>query len=402
MRLDRTTLNWVALVCFGASLLVGVTGGCKDGQVVIGGDLIGGGAAGEGAGLTLGGGVAFGGRAGTGGTTSQQGCEGIPVSSTGNPLCQGELRAVLAAGRSRSDVFLMIDRSSSMARPLEGSTSIRRWDVVYDGVTSFVRELIASNSDVRVGIGFFGRSGHVDQASDCEVDTYATPEVDIGRSDQVQQALAAAIQRQNPAGFTPTRPALEGAHQVAAKAAVADPERTVSVVLLTDGSPTQCDGNTIDVGSVSAVAERALGTTNIRTFVVGMEGKGNLDAIARAGGTERALIVGVNQAGESTMKLTRALENATYAPANCELWIPLGDPASLLGQDVWVVHTPVEGPPERLPQVESQKLCNHGGWYFDDSLDPRSVRICPCSCARLDGNVTIDVCDPDPVPVPVD
>lgn len=336
------------------------------------------------------------GNTGTGNTGNTPECSGLPYVETGEPdeQCVG---VEFEAEPVPADLFIMMDRSISQSRVIPG-TDIVRWDALRDAVNAFAEQ--AADSDIRVGIGFFGRTGGKDDALDCSVDYYAEPAVPIGPLAEVGAGIVAAIEDQRPSGLTPTRPALEGAHRYAAQYAVANPARAVSVVLVTDGYPTQCT-DVVSVSDLTAIAEQARASSPyVRTFVIGLAAEGNLNTIARAGGTNAAYLV---DEGDTTASFTQALKNITNSPVPCRFEIPeapsAGEQIDLT--KVQVAYLPAAGNPEEVPKLNSADACNdaratNGGWYYDNNSDPRNVLVCPCTCSRFGaGQVDIRIgCEP--------
>jgi hypothetical protein len=130
----------------------------------------------------------------------------------------------------------------------------------------------------------------------CDAPSYATPAVEIAPLPAAVPALLASIEAQAPNGGTPSGPALSGAIDQAREWANAHPGHTVTVLLATDGLPTDCAP--IDVDALTAIAAAGLaGRPSVRTFAIGVFGSddpadaANLDAIARAGGTQSAFVI---------------------------------------------------------------------------------------------------------------
>lgn len=332
----------------------------------------------------------------TGNTGVTPECSGLPFeedSEEGEESCVG---VDFEAEPVATDLFIMMDRSISQDKTIDGSDTIKRWDALRDAVAEFTEN--AKNSDIRVGIGFFGRTGGADDELDCDVDFYAKPVVEIGAIADVGDALVEAIEDQYPSGQTPTLPALEGAHRYAAEYAEENPSRVVSVVLVTDGFPTQCSTAS---SALNDLAERARGEEPyVRTFVIGVEGTWNLDSVARAGGTTAAYLI---DEGDTTASFRRALDNITNSPVPCQFEIP--EPPSEMErvdpEQVQVVYTPASGDPEEIPRVVSAAACNdqrakNGGWYYDDNESPHNILVCGCTCSRFGaGSVSVRLgCEP--------
>ncbi|HEY8943937.1 MAG TPA: vWA domain-containing protein, partial [Polyangiaceae bacterium] len=321
-------------------------------------------------------------------------CAGLPFVDTGEEECVG---IEFEAEPVPADLFIMMDRSSSQANTIPG-TDTMRWDALRDAVQAFADE--AAESDIRVGIGFFGRTGGRDDELDCDADYYAQPKVAIGPLSEVGADLVEAIADQRPSGLTPTGPALEGAHRYAAAYAAENPQRSVSVVLVTDGFPTQCSTG-VSVSDLADMAEEARGNEPyVRTFVIGLEAEGNLNTIARAGGTSAAYLV---DEGDVTASFRNALRNITNSQVPCRFEIPEAPtPGQVVDPEkVQVAYWPASGDAEEIPRLGSADACSdsravNGGWYYDNNSEPRNILVCPCTCSRFGaGQVDIRLgCEP--------
>lgn len=279
------------------------------------------------------------------------------------------------------DVFVMMDRSQSMAQTVEGSSKTR-WEALRDAVRSFTAA--ADAAEIRAGIGFFSLSGAADDTRDCSVTAYAEPRVSIGELSEIGPELVDAMAEVAPGGFTPTLPALSGAISYAQSSARDNPGRATMVVLVTDGFPTQCNSDPEQVSQAAKAGYES--PEHIRTFVIGVGdvARFNLDNYARAGGTRRAYLT---DAGDVTQSFVGALNNVTNRALACEYQLPPPpagmklDPAK-----VQVIYTPASGGAEEVPSISSLSACAknaNGGWYYDDPNQPSKITVCPCSCARF-------------------
>lgn len=316
-------------------------------------------------------------------------CRGVPIQlADGGAAGEAAGSGAACAGLSLEaeavpvDLFIMMDRSVSMNELVPG-TSQTRWQALRVAVEHFVEQ--AKGSSIRAGIGFFGRSGARDDALDCDAGAYATPSVEIGNLADVGKQLIAAIDATPPGGLTPTLPALQGALQHAREWAVAHPGRATSVVLVTDGFPTQCQ-SPVSIADISAVASAArTAAPFVRTFVIGLAAGFNLDSIAVAGGTNHAYLV---DEGDVSTSFARTLSNISDSSIVCEYEVPsTTDPNLMLDYDhLQLVYSPASGAAEEVPRLEAGSSCGrnpNGGWYYDNPLKPAHLLVCPCTCARF-------------------
>lgn len=299
------------------------------------------------------------------GDSSIEACNGVSVEAEAVPV----------------DVFVIMDRSQSMGLAVKGS-NMTRWDALHAAVQSFAKDPNAAG--IRAGIGFFSLSGGADDARDCNPAGYASPSVPIGLISEVGADLAAAMNDVTPGGLTPTVPALQGAISYARAWAHENPGRATTVVLVTDGFPTQCDNAPEHISDAAQTGYES--PEHIRTFVIGVGdvAKFNLDNYARAGGTKTAYLT---DAGDVTSTFVDALNNITNRALACEYQLPPPpDGMKLDSTKVQVVYTPASGEPEEVPSISSISACAknpNGGWYYDNADAPSKISVCPCTCARL-------------------
>jgi len=236
------------------------------------------------------------------------------------------------------------------------------------------------------------------EESSCETTDYSTPEVPLAALPENESALVTAIAAKAPDGDTPTAPALTGAIDYAAAWASSHPDRTVVVVLATDGIPTACDPT--DAAGIGAVAASALAASpSVPTFVIGIisevEGQVLLDEVAAAGGTEQAFLLDP-QSLDLGQAFRTALDEIRGSALSCEYLIPepSGNVALDLGR-VNLEHTPDGGVAQTIPYVGSQASCTaEGGWYYnvDPAVgDPTSILVCASTCERFGQGGAVEI-----------
>lgn len=317
-------------------------------------------------------------------------CDGVPFgeAGAGTDGCTG---VSSEAEPVALDLFIMMDRSISMNNPVDG-TDMTRWEALQAAVEAFTQS--SASNDIRVGIGFFGITGGNDDELDCNASNYATPTVPIGALADVGPDLVAAMAKVHPGGLTPAAPALAGAYEYAASVAGGDTGRATAVLLVTDGYPTQCQPTS--VAEIAAMAKEAhLNAPYLRTYVIGLSGDVNLDAIAVAGGTHAAFKV---DEGDVTSSFEDALGNVTNTKIACEYALP-PPPDGTQKLDLTRVQvtytTASDDATEEIPAIGGIESCtraSNGGWYYDNPDDPTSILVCPCTCTRFEaGRVDVSV-----------
>ncbi len=224
----------------------------------------------------------------------------------------------------------------------------------------------------------------------CELDFYSTPAVGIGTGLAHSTQIIASLRERIPNGLTPTGPALGGALEHARLWAEQNPARQVVTVLATDGLPTECAP--LEIPDISALARNALGGAQpVRTFVIGVfgqsdlgnDGQANLDALARAGGTESAIII--NTAGNVADDFLTALNRIRDTAVSCEFRLDNG--ASLDFDQVNLRMTDVGGVESELFNVGDPSACGTEalGWYYvrDPLGVPLQINVCPETCSQF-------------------
>lgn len=310
-------------------------------------------------------------------------CLGLPLADAdagaGDEACRGVSHE---AESVPVDLYLMMDRSVSLSE-IDEATGQTRWESLRTAIAAFIDE--ASGQNLRIGFGFFGRTGGNDDTLDCDPGFYASPTVEIGELSEVGGDVLNALAAIQPGGFTPTGPALAGALEHATEWAAKTPGRATAVALVTDGYPTQCDPRGIT--AIADLAERARShAPYVRTFVIGLSAEYNLDNLARAGGTHYAYRV---DAGDPVDSFLRALRNVSNSRLACSYEIPdpPRDTMKIDFNEVQVTYTSTDTSIEEVPRIDDFTACSrnpNGGWYYDDPASPTRILVCPCTCARFD------------------
>lgn len=284
-------------------------------------------------------------------------------------------------------LFIMFDKSGSMLDD-------QKWAGAKAALIAFFQD--DDSAGLRVALRFFPDDAPVPGCNEqaCSVEACAQPLVEAGEltskpasDDPQQKALVDAVNSRKPGGETPMYPALAGATQWAT--AYAKPkegtENTV-VLLVTDGEPNGCNESITDIAALAATAHAEAG---VITHVVGMQGanEAQLDAIAKAGGTNEAFLIG---AGASVhTELLAAMKKITKTQLACVFAMPeSSEPGTEVDPDfVNVTYSSAGAAPETLGQVASAAACGPGGgWYYDDPADPAILSLCPATCDAVQGD----------------
>jgi len=335
-----------------------------------------------------------GGQGGTGGRVI--GAGGTTTIDPGNPdagFGGGRLTADAACladpvrGEKRQvDLYLMMDSSGSMANIDPGQTA-SRWDLLRMALPIFLSN--PTNAGMMVGLDFFaeagpGPGGNNNANPSCNVADYSMPNVPIamlpGPNNAQIDAVLAAINGRTVEGSTPTTPALTGALTVARDWQRAHPDRSLNVVLLSDGEPTMCMPNTIETASELA-RTFAMGTPPIKTYVLGIGPfLNNLNQIAQGGGTGMAYLVDMGGAAA----LVNALALIRQSTLSCDYKIPTSDGGLDLKKINVSTRVGPTGTNTEILQVADASSCGTGaGWFFDNAANPTKITLCPATCGPL-------------------
>jgi hypothetical protein len=297
------------------------------------------------------------------------------------------------------DMYIMFDQSTSMSS---------RWGPCVDAVKSFLAR--PSSAGLGVGIQYFaiaatsaiscatnadcGTGGICSRSSTCSCSPAPTPscdpavyahaDVDIAPLPGNYAAMAASLDRHCPATGTPTGPALQGAIMKAKDWTNANPGHKTIVALVTDGDPNDCSST---IQSVEQIASDGLVTTpRIPTFVIGIgSSTTNLNGIAMAGGTEKALMVEDGPTAQEA--LASALDRIRGSVLPCEFLIPTPPKDQVLDFNRVNVSFTATGQstPRVIPRVSDLSQCTGDGWAYDNPAAPTLIRLCPMTCDSLRG-----------------
>jgi hypothetical protein len=288
------------------------------------------------------------------------------------------------------DLFAVVDGSSSMDEAT--FTGVSKWYATKAAFADFLRH---APRGMGFGLSLFPVPG--DDTASCATAHYRDAAMPIDDVSQMVSGALARLDAVTPHGQTPTAPALTAALDLATAYGVEHVDRSVIVVLATDGLPTTCAPT--DVPALAALAKEALdGAAHVRTLVVaslslaGTDISG-FDRIAAAGGTTHAL--GIDPHADFAQQLADALGVVAARQVACDLALPEPPPGQHLDYDA--VNVVLDGKAGRttLPRVSGSAKCTAaGGWYYD--LDPARgapsrLNMCKSSCERTKSATTLRV-----------
>ena len=341
--------------------------------------------------------------------------------SDGSPTAQGGSPGSLGSGgvcnadshegqRVPLDMYFLVDSSGSMKDQIADGGS--RWAAVSGALINFLKQ--PSNAESALGFGYFP---FIPTTSTCKMeepncvcvmDLCQPYSLDLGSCNAADYAMPTVPLVLPPAaapliadlqahvvvnGGTPTRPALEGAVKYVSSWAAMHPDRKSVIVLATDGVPTGCVPNIAqDVADVAAAALDS--PAAIQTFVIGVgDSLQSMNLIAAAGGTKQAYLV---EDANASVAFGQALEQIRGVATPCDFVIPTeGAQGKMVDPSrVNVQYTPMGSTkPTLVAQTTdgTATTCGpDGGWHYDNPAAPTAIKLCPTTCASLDGgNVAV-------------
>lgn len=337
----------------------------------------------------------------TGGAASVVACPGIPTAEPDANSTASACNGVsIEVEPIPLDMIILMDRSISNSFPVGSSDAVpaaggqtRRWDMLISSMESL--SAVEQAGWIGASLTLFGRTGDGSDAANCNPSDYEQPTVGLGFLQENGRRFATAMQSATPAGLSPTVPALLGAYQYAMTEKMNDPAREKVVVLISDGTPTQCKLQTpTDVANV--IKDAASAYDPIRTFIVGVgspitldAAKTNLQMYARAGNTGKPafLLDDWTDTNKISAQLSESLLSIANSKLGCEYEISPPTYDWVVNPDeVTLMYAPNSGAIQEIERLDGPNRCAKsptGGWYFDDLLNPKKISVCPCSCANF-------------------
>lgn len=275
------------------------------------------------------------------------------------------------------DMLLALDTSYSMDFK-------EKWLSVKSALKVFAKD--QSFETMGVGVQYFPLRAQ------CNVSDYAAPAVAVGNLNDVSGALVTSLDEQRMAGGTPMVPMLTGALKYARQWAEEHPERTISIIIATDGIPDNTciapsdDAMPNTLANIVKVAQDAATTRpRIPIFVIGVGSELTaLNQISQAGGTGDAFLV--DTADNIQKAFLEALNDIRRSMA-CAYDVP-DPPSEELVLDfaaAQVRFTLKDNDPEYFENVLNESGCAgapDSGWYYDDPEDPTKIVLCENACKK--------------------
>ncbi|WP_394831248.1 VWA domain-containing protein [Pendulispora rubella] len=302
------------------------------------------------------------------------------------------------------NLVFMFDRSGSMVVDQDTDAPLRavKWDPIVAAAKAFFGDGQSKGMNASLtffsqqGIYFPDKAGYCGAYTDvvlgsgyteacCSAGTYSSANVVLRALPSAD--FSKALDDSDPAGATPTYPAMQGA--VAQAVSIANDPRheaeSTVIVLATDGNPKDFCNDESTVAKTAEVAAKAARDQRIKTYVIGVNTPGqdglkdNLDTIARSGGTGQAFIVNVDDANATKKAFLEALNKIRAQVASCDVAIPAPPEGKTFDKKATNVLLQVNG---QATPILFNETCGDG-WRYDNWDDPKAIKLCPAACTRL-------------------
>jgi hypothetical protein len=329
--------------------------------------------------FTIAGTTSAGGNA-SGGTIALGGTENSETGGGGASSCAA---TTAEAGLKPVYLVFLLDESGSMGDGEHGDRTVK-WDPVTSALKAFFGDTASAGITASLTLFPLDKTppGPADQSipADCDAKVYEPPVVTptaLPNPTPFQDAIT-KVEPPNEFG-TPTLPALTGTIAYAESLLAEDAARKVAIVMVTDGDPVSCDGNTIDATAAAA----AKVADHIPTYVIGVgESLTSLNAIAKGGGTDQAFIVSLTDPEKTRTDLLDAIELIRGKAISCELDIPPPPAGKKLDPDKVNVH--YSGTTQADAPLKYGTSCmGDVAWHYDDPTQPTKILLCDDTCATI-------------------
>ena len=260
---------------------------------------------------------------------------------------------------------------------VDGTSSWNAYADRYAGASDAVVEAASAWSLGAQALSMFPRFAGEPPALDCTVAAHESLELDWGLTgESVEEVLVARTLE----GASSLGPALEGAIHTARARAAESRSRTLSVILVTDASPSTdeaCDTTWEELDGVAAAGFDEGRTGGVRTHVLSVIGRaispdhlGRIDALADAGGGRAAIVNGSRaDVAESAGAVLVDIRERT---ATCSRLLPEG----LVPEAITATFP--DGTMSTASRVAGPADCGTvtAGFYLDDPADPAMLTLC--------------------------
>ncbi|MBK6693933.1 MAG: VWA domain-containing protein [Myxococcales bacterium] len=291
-------------------------------------------------------------------------------------------------------IVLMLDRSGSMCEFNPNNTSDRncqnpasKWQQVRGALAAFFQSPASAGITITT-VQFPAQAGG--GSNNCNANLYKQTYSQLAPLPDPGQLLFNIDSRASSNdGNTPTYDALTGGLSLAQQitAQLTTPAR-VAALMATDGIPAGCN-DADNIGASAQLAAQVAST--IPTYVIGV---GNqlqaLDQLAVAGGTKQAFIASTTNPQLVGQYVAAALNSIRQAAVGCEYQVPAAPANQTL--DPTKVNVEFTGFAGKGAIGQNQGCGGNGlGWTYDNPAAPKSIKLCPTTCAQVSNDSTAKI-----------
>src|ERR1041385_6581054 len=252
-------------------------------------------------------------------------------------------------------LFIMVDRSGSMVTGFPPPASADSWKNATTAITAFVQDPRTAGIDIGLGEFPAGQNNTADCTGGTDCGNAVVPIAPLpGNANAMVQAMQSQAPS-SPIALTPTECGLRGMINqcLTYKQNSTTGEQCVAI-LITDGTPTQCDTNQANLVQIVAQGHAA----GITTYTLGLPGADAnfLNQLAQAGGTTASIDVSggsqqfidalnnIRQTVAVTTSTQQTTQTTISSPLPCAWGIPQVPPPATFNKDkVNVEFTPPGG-----------------------------------------------------------
>jgi hypothetical protein len=339
-----------------------------------GGDVDGNGANGAGAS----GNGTGGGSLGSGSSNGQAGGNGTGAVGS----WEGEGCADGSAGGNLAPVYLvfLVDQSGSMGDNCTDDNYSTRWEPMVSALNTFFADEDSANLYASLTLFPTDEEPGTECGSEgdlkCDAGSYDSPVVEPTELPNAT-VFAEMLDRYPNEYGTPTYPALTGT--VTYAKTLKDEGKKVAIVMVTDGQPAFCDGNSVD--STAGAAADGL-VAGIPTYVLGVgDSITDLNQIAEEGGTTEATIINGATPEETQQALLDKINEIRGQQISCEMTIPEPPEGQTLDPLKINVEYSAGGETKRL--LMNEDCADGSGWHYDDLSNPTKITLCSDTCDEV-------------------
>jgi len=338
-------------------------------------------------------------------------------SGGGGPVCETTSNEAELAPIFLAFAFDVSGSMGQLDRPNWWHDPTKKWEPVVAATRAFFED--DNSAGISASLTLFPTTGN--SATKCAVDSYQSPLVSMQGlpSDsfgdafvQYETEVGDPLAGGNWRGSTPTLAACNGTWGYLDSLRPDSPDSKFALVLVTDGLPQGCSGQTDgDTGPiVTAVA--AVLADGVPTYVIGIQNPTTppdtipanwapqdrgcasntwctppdtlsaLNGVAAAGGTEAAFLIDTGNPTATQAAFRQAIDAIRARAISCELGIPPHPvPGQSFDKDRINVSETVDG--DKSDFAYDPDCENGDSWHYDDADQPTKIELCPTTCAAV-------------------